>query len=77
MVIQTNTNFSVKEIMTLNVISVDPDATLQHVSELMASQKIGSIVIIDNNNPLVLLLIEILLLKLCLMATLHKQKFQM
>ena len=51
MVIEKNANFSVKEIMNPNVVSVGPDATLKEASKLMADQKIGSIVIIDGNNP--------------------------
>lgn len=51
MVVENNENFSVKEIMNPNVVSLDPNATLKQASELMAQQKIGSIVIIDKNNP--------------------------
>ncbi len=50
MVIQNTPQFSVKEIMNSNVVSVGPDASLKHVSELMSSKKIGSVVIIDKNN---------------------------
>ena len=51
MVIENNGNFSVKEIMNPNVVSLTPEATLKEASELMAKQKIGSVVIIDNGNP--------------------------
>ena len=49
MVIQNSPRFSVKEIMNSNVVSVGPDASLKHVSELMSSKKIGSVVIVDKN----------------------------
>ena len=51
MVIQKTPQFSVKEIMNSNVVSVGPDASLKHVSELMSSQKIGSVVVVDKNIP--------------------------
>lgn len=37
--------------MNPNVVSLSPEASLKEASELMAKQKIGSIVIIDNNKP--------------------------
>ena len=49
MVIEESVNFSAKEIMTPNVVSVGPDATLKEVSELMYKHKIGSVVVIDND----------------------------
>ena len=48
MVIEESVNFSAKEIMTPNVVSVGPDATLKEVSELMYKHKIGSVVVIDD-----------------------------
>ena len=51
MVIENNGHFSVKEIMNPNVVSLTPEATLKEASELMAKQKIGSVVIIDDGNP--------------------------
>ena len=51
MVEENDGNFSVKEIMNPNVVSLGPDSTLKDASELMAKQKIGSIVIIDKNDP--------------------------
>ncbi len=51
MVIENDGNFSVKEIMNPNVVSLPPDATLKDASELMASRKIGSIVVVDKNEP--------------------------
>jgi len=51
MVIQNTPSFSVKEIMNPNVVSVGSDASLKHVAELMSSQKIGSIVIVDKDTP--------------------------
>lgn len=52
MVIQKDNHFSVKEIMNTNVVTVGPDASLKHVSELMTSHKIGSVVIVDKNSPI-------------------------
>ncbi|MFB5606957.1 MAG: CBS domain-containing protein, partial [Candidatus Nitrosomaritimum yanchengensis] len=37
--------------MNPNVVSLGPDANLKDAAELMAQQKIGSIVILDNNKP--------------------------
>ena len=51
MVQENDGNFSVKEIMNPNVVSLGPDSTLKDASELMATQKIGSIVIVDKNDP--------------------------
>ncbi|MGD8707489.1 MAG: CBS domain-containing protein [Nitrosopumilaceae archaeon] len=51
MVIENDGTFSVREIMNPNVVSLGPDASLKDAAELMAQQKIGSIVIIDNNKP--------------------------
>lgn len=51
MVIENDVNFSVKEIMNPNVVSVSPEATLKEVSQLMSDQKIGSIVVIDGADP--------------------------
>lgn len=51
MVQENNGNFSVKEIMNPNVVSLGSDATVKEASELMAAQKIGSIVILDKNDP--------------------------
>jgi len=51
MVIQNKPRFSVKEIMNPNVVSVGPEVSLKHVSELMSSQKIGSVVVVDKNIP--------------------------
>lgn len=51
MVQENNGNFSVKEIMNPNVVSLGSDATVKEASELMAAQKIGSIVILDKNEP--------------------------
>jgi len=51
MVIQNKPHFSVKEIMNPNVVSVGPEVSLKHVSELMSSQKIGSVVVVDKNIP--------------------------
>lgn len=52
MVIENNGNFSVKEIMNPNVVTLTPSATLKQAAEIMSQQKIGSIVIIDENKPL-------------------------
>ena len=52
MVIENNGNFSVKEIMNPNVVTLAPSATLKEAAEMMSQQKIGSIVIIDENKPL-------------------------
>jgi CBS domain-containing protein len=52
MVIENDGTFSVKEIMNPNVISLGPNASLKDAAELMAQQKIGSIVIVDNNEPI-------------------------
>lgn len=52
MVIENNGNFSVKEIMNPNVVSLEPTATLKEAAKVMSQQKIGSIVIIDENKPL-------------------------
>ena len=51
MVQENNGNFSVKEIMNPNIVSLGSDATVKEASELMAAQKIGSIVILDKNEP--------------------------
>jgi len=51
MVIEKNKDFSVKDLMNPNVVSLGPDATLKEASELMSKQKIGSIVVIDKNEP--------------------------
>ena len=52
MVIENDGAFSVKEIMNPNVVSLGPNASLRDAAELMAQQKIGSIVIVDNNEPI-------------------------
>ena len=52
MVIENDGTFSVKEIMNPNVVSLGPNASLKDAAELMAQQKIGSIVIVDNNEPI-------------------------
>ena len=52
MVIENNGNFSVKEIMNPNIVTLSPNATLKEAAEMMSRQKIGSIVIIDENKPL-------------------------
>ena len=52
MVIENDGTFSVKEIMNPNVVSLGPNASLKNAAELMAQQKIGSIVIVDNNEPI-------------------------
>lgn len=52
MVIKNNENFSVKEIMNPNVVSLPSSASVKEAAELMSSQKIGSIVIIDDNIPI-------------------------
>ncbi len=49
MVIEESVNLPAKELMTPTVVSVGPDATLKEVSELMDKQKIGSVVVIDND----------------------------
>ncbi|MFZ8907572.1 MAG: cyclic nucleotide-binding/CBS domain-containing protein [Nitrosopumilaceae archaeon] len=51
MVQENDGNFSVKAIMNPNVVSLGSDATIKEASELMTRQKIGSIVIIDKNEP--------------------------
>lgn len=51
MVLENNESFSVKDIMNPNVVSLGPDSTLKDASELMDKQKIGSIVIMDNEKP--------------------------
>jgi CBS domain-containing protein len=48
MVIEKSVNFSAKELMNPNVVSVGPNATLKEVSELMSKQKISSVVVIDD-----------------------------
>ena len=52
MVFENDGTFSVKEIMNPNVVSLGPNASLRDAAELMARQKIGSIVIVDNNEPI-------------------------
>ncbi len=47
MVQENDGEFSVKDIMNPNVVSLGPEASLKEASELMAQQKIGSIVIIE------------------------------
>lgn len=49
MVIEESTNLPAKEIMNPNVVSVGPNETLREISELMDEQKIGSVVVIDND----------------------------
>jgi CBS domain-containing protein len=51
MVLENNGNFSVKEIMNPSVVSLSSSATIKEAAELMSRQKIGSIVIIDENKP--------------------------
>ena len=51
MVQENNGEFSVKDIMNPNVVSLGPESSLKEASELMAQQKIGSIVIIDEGKP--------------------------
>lgn len=51
MVQENNGSFSIKDIMNPNVVSLSPDSTLKDASELMDQQKIGSIVIMDNDKP--------------------------
>jgi len=51
-VVEDNGNFSVKEIMNPNVVSLEPTATLKEAAKMMSQQKIGSIVIVDENKPL-------------------------
>lgn len=51
MVQENNGEFSVKDIMNPNVVSLGPEASLKEASELMAQQKIGSIVIVDGDKP--------------------------
>jgi len=48
MVIEENVNLPAKDLMNPNVVTVKPDATLKEVSELMNKQKIGSVVVVDN-----------------------------
>ena len=48
MVIEENINLPAKDLMNPNVVTVKPDATLKEVSELMNRQKIGSVVVVDN-----------------------------
>lgn len=52
MPIKNNEHFSVKEIMNPNVVSLPSSASVKKAAELMSSQKIGSIVIIDDNIPI-------------------------
>lgn len=49
MVIEESANLPAKEIMNPNVVSVGPNETLKGISELMHKQKIGSVVVIDND----------------------------
>ena len=49
MVIEKNVNLPAKELMNPNVVSVGPDATLKEVSELMDIQKIGSVVVMEDD----------------------------
>ena len=51
MVQENNGEFSVKDIMNPNVVSLGPESSLKEASELMAQQKIGSIVIVDGDKP--------------------------
>ena len=51
MVQENNGEFSVKDIMNPNVVSLGPDSSLKEASELMSQQKIGSIVIVDGDKP--------------------------
>ena len=48
MVVEENINLPAKDLMNPNVVTVKPDATLKEVSELMNKQKIGSVVVVDN-----------------------------
>jgi len=49
MVIEESVNLPAKEIMNPNVVSVGLNTTLKEVSELMDKQRIGSVVVIDND----------------------------
>jgi CBS domain-containing protein len=49
MVIEESSNLPAKEIMNPNVVSVGPNETLREISKLMHKQKIGSVVVIDND----------------------------
>lgn len=49
MVIEERVNLPAKEIMNPNIVSVGPNTTLKEVSELMNKQKVGSVVVIDND----------------------------
>lgn len=51
MVQENDGEFSIKDIMNPNVVSLGPEASLKEASELMANQKIGSIVIVDADKP--------------------------
>ena len=48
MVVEENINLPAKDLMNPNVVTVKPDVTLKEVSELMNKQKIGSVVVVDN-----------------------------
>ena len=49
MVIEESVNLPAKEIMNPNVVSVGLNTTLKEISELMDKQRIGSVVVIDND----------------------------
>ena len=51
MVQENDGEFSVKDIMNPNVVSLGPESSLKEASELMSQQKIGSIVIVDGDKP--------------------------
>ena len=41
----------VRDLMTPGVVSVDPSTTIQKVAKLMETEKIGSVVVIDDDKP--------------------------
>ena len=49
MVIEESVNLPAKKLMNPNVVSVEPNTTLKEVSELMDKQKIGSVIVIEDD----------------------------
>ncbi len=51
MVIEEENKISVEELMTSDVVSTTQSSTLQQVAELMDNQNVGSVVIMDDTEP--------------------------
>jgi len=51
MVIEEEEKMTVKELMTPNIVSVEPSTTIQQAAKLLEERKVGSVVVIDQGNP--------------------------